>query len=279
MLISLVNYRGCPRRPTAVDRSPRKRWPPGCGLANARLARRVRQEALSAGDDLTASRLAALATIDHLGPITLGELAAVEQVQPPSMTRIVARLEETGLAVREVDAHDRRIVRVRITDAGRETIERSRTRKNVFLAQRRRGAHAEAARHARRRAARPRTAARRLMATARGIASTTFRSLRTRNYRLFFVGQGISLCGTWMQTIALGWLVLNLSHNSGVAIGAVIALQFVPTLFLGAWAGVLADRFDKRVLLILTAITMGRHRRRSWRCSRSPASSRSGWCS
>jgi MFS family permease len=95
------------------------------------------------------------------------------------------------------------------------------------------------------------------MASARGIASTTFRSLRTRNYRLFFIGQGVSLCGTWMQTIALGWLVLNLSHNSGVAIGAVIALQFVPTLFLGAYGGVLADRFDKRLLLILTAIIMG----------------------
>ena len=105
-------------------------------LANARLARRVRQEALSAGDDLTASRLAALATIDDVGPITLGELAAVEQVQPPSMTRIVARLEETGLAVREVDAQDRRIIRVQITDSGRQTLERSRTRKNVFLAKR-----------------------------------------------------------------------------------------------------------------------------------------------
>ena len=61
------------------------------------------------------------------------------------------------------------------------------------------------------------------MATARGIASNTFRSLKTRNYRLFFIGQGISLCGTWMQTIALGWLVLHLSHNSGLAIGAAIA--------------------------------------------------------
>jgi DNA-binding MarR family transcriptional regulator len=105
-------------------------------LANARLARRVRQEAMSAGDDLTASRLAALATIEDVGPITLGELAAVEQVQPPSMTRIVARLEENGLAVREVDAQDRRIVRVQITDFGRQTLERSRTRKNVFLAKR-----------------------------------------------------------------------------------------------------------------------------------------------
>jgi DNA-binding MarR family transcriptional regulator len=105
-------------------------------LASARLARRVRQEALSGGDDLTASRLAALATIDDLGPITLGELAAVEQVQPPSMTRIVARLEEHGLAVREVDPNDRRIARVQITDAGRDTLARSRTRKDAFLARR-----------------------------------------------------------------------------------------------------------------------------------------------
>jgi hypothetical protein len=66
-------------------------------------------------------------------------------------------------------------------------------------------------------------------------------AFRHRNYRLFFIGQGISLCGTWMQTIALGWLVLSLSHNSGVAIGAAIALQFVPTLFLGVWGGVLAE--------------------------------------
>jgi MFS family permease len=95
------------------------------------------------------------------------------------------------------------------------------------------------------------------MATARSIASTTFRSLRTRNYRLFFIGQGISLCGTWMQTIALGWLVLRLTDNSGVAIGAVIALQFVPTLLFGVWGGVIADRFDKRVLLVGTAVTMG----------------------
>ncbi len=105
-------------------------------LASARLSRRVRQEALSGGDDLTASRLAALATIEDLGPLTLGELAAVEQVQPPSMTRIVARLEEHGLAVRQVDPNDRRIARVQITDAGRETLARSRTRKDAFLARR-----------------------------------------------------------------------------------------------------------------------------------------------
>jgi DNA-binding MarR family transcriptional regulator len=105
-------------------------------LANARLARRVRQEAMSGGDDLTASRLAALATIEDHGPISLGDLADAEQVQPPSMTRIVARLEETGLARRVVDANDRRVVRVEITDAGRQTLARSRTRKAAFLAKR-----------------------------------------------------------------------------------------------------------------------------------------------
>ena len=131
-------------------------------LANARLARRVRQEAMSAGDDLTASRLAALATIEDLGPITLGELAAVEQVQPPSMTRIVARLEETGLAARVVDANDRRVAHVEITDAGRQTLARSRTRKTAFLAKRVAAPLARRARHPRRRAPVARAAHRRV---------------------------------------------------------------------------------------------------------------------
>jgi MFS family permease len=94
------------------------------------------------------------------------------------------------------------------------------------------------------------------MASARALASTTFRSLRTRNYKLFFFGQGASLIGTWMQTIALGWLVLDLSDNSGFAVGFVIALQFVPTLLLGAWGGVIADRFDKRTIMVITQTAM-----------------------
>ncbi len=105
-------------------------------LAVARLSRRISREATSAGDDLTASRLAALVTIEHFGPITLGELAAVEQVQPPSMTRIVARLEELGLAARETDPADRRVMRLRTTERGRTLLERSRTRRDAFLAQR-----------------------------------------------------------------------------------------------------------------------------------------------
>lgn len=105
-------------------------------LANARLARRVQREALSGGDDLTASRLSALATIDKAGPITLGDLAAIEQVQPPSMTRIVTRLEERGLTSRTVDPNDRRIARVEVTDEGRAVLARSRTKKAAFLAKR-----------------------------------------------------------------------------------------------------------------------------------------------
>jgi len=84
----------------------------------------------------------------------------------------------------------------------------------------------------------------------------TFRSLRVRNFRLFFAGQLISQCGTWMQTIALGWLVLQLSHNSGFAVGLVIALQFIPTLLFGAWGGLIADRFDKRTVLFYTQAAM-----------------------
>jgi MFS family permease len=92
--------------------------------------------------------------------------------------------------------------------------------------------------------------------TARSLASTTFRSLKTRNYKLFFYGQGASLIGTWMQTIALGWLVLDLSDDSGFAVGFVLALQFVPTLVLGAWGGVVADRFDKRNVMVITQSVM-----------------------
>jgi MFS family permease len=84
----------------------------------------------------------------------------------------------------------------------------------------------------------------------------TFQSLHVRNFRLFFFGQMVSQCGTWMQTIALGWLVLHLSHNSGFAIGLVIALQFIPTLLFGVWGGVIADRFDKRSVLLCTQVAM-----------------------
>jgi MFS family permease len=79
----------------------------------------------------------------------------------------------------------------------------------------------------------------------------TFASLRTRNFRLFFAAQIISVTGTWMQSIAQMWLVLHLT-GSGVALGVTAALQFTPILLFGPWGGLLADRVDKRRLLMAT---------------------------
>ncbi|HEX3623162.1 MAG TPA: MFS transporter [Acidimicrobiales bacterium] len=90
----------------------------------------------------------------------------------------------------------------------------------------------------------------------RAMGARTFRSLRIRNYRLFFVGQLVSVTGTWMQTVAQSWLVLNLT-GSGVALGVTVALQFLPMLLFGMWGGLLADRLDKRRLLIATQAAGG----------------------
>jgi MFS family permease len=75
--------------------------------------------------------------------------------------------------------------------------------------------------------------------------------LTVRNYRLFATGQLIKLLGVWMMFTAQDWLVLDLSHNSPGALGIVTALQFLPVLVLTLWSGKLADRFDKRTLLML----------------------------
>ncbi len=83
------------------------------------------------------------------------------------------------------------------------------------------------------------------------ISKETFSSLEVRNYRLYFIGQAISLCGTWMQSIGQAWLVLQITH-SGTQLGLVIAAQTVPILFLGPWGGLIADRFPKRKLLFFT---------------------------
>ena len=87
--------------------------------------------------------------------------------------------------------------------------------------------------------------------------SSTFRSLRNRNYRLFAAGQIVSNTGTWGQRVAQDWLVLELSGNSGVALGITTGLQFLPVLVLGLYGGVLADRYDKRRLLIGAQAAMG----------------------
>ncbi len=86
--------------------------------------------------------------------------------------------------------------------------------------------------------------------------SAVFSSLRERNYRLFFVGQIISVSGTWMQTVAQGWLVLSLTH-SGTDLGLITAARFVPMLVLSPWGGLIADRLDKRRILYVTQSLSG----------------------
>ena len=83
----------------------------------------------------------------------------------------------------------------------------------------------------------------------------SFGSLSVPNYRRYFFGQLVSLSGNWAQMVASVWLVLSLT-GSGFAVGLTTALQFLPMLLFGAWGGLLADRFDKRKLLIATQVLM-----------------------
>jgi MFS family permease len=84
-----------------------------------------------------------------------------------------------------------------------------------------------------------------------------FASLSERNYRYYASGQVLSLTGVWMQRVAQDWLVLDLSHGDPTALGFAAALQFLPTLFLSLWAGVLADRLDKRKFLLVLETALG----------------------
>src|SRR5580698_3388560 len=102
-------------------------------LSINRLHRLLRQESLAG---LSPAQASALGAVNRLESPTLGELASIEQVQPPTMTKIVATLAEAGMVTRVTDAADRRSARVRITPAGKRTLERIRTLKDAFLTRR-----------------------------------------------------------------------------------------------------------------------------------------------
>ena len=89
------------------------------------------------------------------------------------------------------------------------------------------------------------------MAVLPAVAGRTFRSLRVYNYRLFFAAQIVSMSGTWMQSVAQAWLVLEITGSS-LDLGITVGLLFGPVLVIGPWAGALADRVDKRRLLLYT---------------------------
>jgi DNA-binding MarR family transcriptional regulator len=99
-------------------------------LSATRLARKLRQEAQTG---LTPSQLSALAAVERYGPLTLGTLADHEQVAPPSVTRVVAKLETDGLLTRQPDPADRRVTKVVVTQKGRNLLGTSRRRKTEWL--------------------------------------------------------------------------------------------------------------------------------------------------
>jgi DNA-binding MarR family transcriptional regulator len=108
-------------------------------ISVSRLARRLRVERLGLGGPETALsdiQLAALAALERKGPMTPGELAEHEKVQPPSMTRVIAVLEERGLVLREPHSTDRRQVILTVTPDGRDLVQRVRRRREAWLAQR-----------------------------------------------------------------------------------------------------------------------------------------------
>lgn len=87
-------------------------------------------------------------------------------------------------------------------------------------------------------------------------AKRTFSALAVPNFRRYISGQAVSLIGTWMQSIAISWLVLTLTH-SAIDVGLNIAVQTLPVLLLGPYGGVVADRVDKRRLMVVLQSFMG----------------------
>ena len=102
-------------------------------LVILRLSRRLRQEAVG---EITPSQLSALTVVARKGEVTLGELAAIERIAPPSMTRIASRLEDQGLVERHVDPTDRRVARLAPSQKGLALLDTIRTRRDAYLASR-----------------------------------------------------------------------------------------------------------------------------------------------
>ena len=222
-------------------------------LVVGRLARSLRQ-----ADDggLTPSQLSALSSIDALGSVRLGDLAAAERVTSPTLTKIVANLEAAGLVQRSADPDDRRAARVSLTAGRAEPPEAAAHRAQRLPPAAAGGPHDAGPGDAGGGHRRADHAGRDGQRVNAGTTST-FASLRqSRNYRLYFGGQAVSLAGTWMQTVAQGWLVLQLTGSSTL-LGVVTACQFLPVTFLGPLGGVIVDRFDTRRLLIGTQVAAG----------------------
>ncbi len=164
------------------------------------------------------------------------------------MTRTVNCLLDRGMVTRAAHPTDGRQVVVSVSDEGLTLLDAERRRRDAWLAKRMR----ELSPGRPRPAPTGRTTARRTGERLR----QTFRALAVRNYRLYAAGALVSNVGTWMQRVGQDWLVLQLSGGSGAALGITTGLQFLPMLLLSPFAGLVADRFPKRYVLIGTQLAM-----------------------
>lgn len=119
--------------PTTTTATDEAQLAPRLRLALMRLSRHLRSQA---DGDLSPSLVSALSCIERYAPVTLGRLAELEHVKPPSITRMVTALEAAGLVRRETDPADRRVARLQVTASGARRLQAIRTRKTAYLAQR-----------------------------------------------------------------------------------------------------------------------------------------------
>ena len=235
-------------------------------VALARLSRRLRPT--EAAGSLTATEVDVLIAAERRGPIRLSDLANFAGLNPTMLSRLIPKLERAGLVRRLPDDSDRRVSVWKPPRPGRPS-PRIRSERNDVLSRQLSELATPEPRGPRHRLARARGAGREArrrrpvhlrgrgpMSGLVSILRRTFSALSVPNFRRYFLGQFTSLIGTWMQTVAQSWLVYTLTH-SATALGFVVALQTLPVLVLGPYAGVIADRVDKRKLMIVLQALMG----------------------
>ena len=249
-------------------------------LAVMRLSRRLRNQRVDTSVTLT--HLAALSTLKRHGPMSPGELAAHERVQPPSMTRVVVALEGMGLVTRTPHPTDGRQVVIGLDRRRRGAARAEARAREAWLTGRLQDLSARGARRAPRGRGHHGQAGQWVTWTSTDQNAGTerrdqpatgmFRALRVRNFRLYASAQPGQPHRHLDAADRPGLAGAAALRRQRVALGLITALQFGPTLLLSMYGGVLADRYAKRRLLVITQALMGvlallprhpgRHRRR-----------------
>ena len=217
-----------------------------------RVARELRKETGQFG--VTSRQATLLAVVKASPGLTLRGLAEAEAISAPALSEQIDRLERAGLLRRLRSEVDRRRVGLELTPEGERLLRSIRERRTAWLAERLSALDPEDLRaiEAAIGPLRKLWRATPLSSVTFALRTRTFRSLRRHyNYRLFFAGQIVSLAGSWMQNVALAWLVLSLSH-SPIAVALLLFCRFVPYTLFGLFAGSVVDRFETRLLVIWT---------------------------